>query len=82
MDKTEREQFEIMKKALVRLADKGEYEWEDMYGGEHGNGVSMGLVKAGKFAALALVHAGVIESHKVLHADVVLNFEKPFGKRR
>lgn len=79
---TDQQMIDVLKDSLMEIANKGAYEMDYMIGGEHGHGVSLGLVKAGKYAAMILQIAGFIENHSVLDANVTLNVIEPHHKQR
>lgn len=65
------QQLEILKSALLKIVKVADDEWEHMYGMEHGNGLSMGVVMVGKYAAKALKKAGLLDKHPILQAKVL-----------
>lgn len=71
VEKSAEERLAILEKALRKIVDIGDQEWEHMYGMEHGNGLSMGIVMCALKAAKALKKAGLLDKHPILQAKVL-----------
>ena len=71
LDLSPEQRLDILEKALLKIVKVANDEWEHMYGMEHGNGLSMGIVITGKYAAKALKKAGLLDKHPILQAKVL-----------